>query len=220
MRIRLLATIVLACVVAACAGSKPARSPGAALSHQSMLARAPILSDDETIDYLSDAAVARFEEICGSRRGMADQLACLRESLLRGFDSTGEAARNCDASADIEPTLRCIITGTIGYELARRENLDAANDYNWDDGRVGLRSTVRQLRAKVVSDCATSGGADINACVLSRTGQAFALADSQVTLCSRADNMEFSIGCLLRSFMLQSIGGSIARMAVDDGQSI
>jgi hypothetical protein len=148
------------------------------------------------------------------------QMACVREALLRGFDSTGQAAENCGADITAPGTMRCIVSGTIGYEMALQEDLEAAQDYDWNDGRGGLRKAVGQMRDKIVNGCSGSTLSTFDACMLEGVAKAFALPESQVAVCTRSDDRDQSFNCLLRSFMIQRIGGAIERMNAADEEPI
>ncbi len=220
MRAWIIACVVLAYGAAGCAGDKATGPQPVAVAPNSLLAQAPTLSNEETVEFLNDAAVRKLAAICQAHRTTMIQMACVRESLLRGFDSTGEAAKNCGADITAPATVRCIISGTIGYEVALQADLDAARDYDWNDGRGGLRTAARQLSDKVLGDCRGSTTADLDACVLSGVANAFSLPESQVAVCTRPNDRAQSFDCLLRSFMIQRIGGAIEKMSVEDDEQI
>lgn len=211
---------IVVCMTTGCAGDKATRPQAAAVVPTSLLAQAPMLSDEETLEFLKDAAVRKLTVLCQSRRTTMTQMACVRESLLQGFDSTGEAAKNCGADVTAPETLRCIISGAIGYEIALQAHLDAARNYDWNDGRGGLRTASRQLRDKVVEGCTGSSPSDFDACVLSGVADAFALPESQLAICMQPDDRMKSFGCLLRSFMIQRIGGAIEKMKIEDDEQV
>ncbi|HWA50727.1 MAG TPA: hypothetical protein VG742_20830 [Dongiaceae bacterium] len=211
---------IVASMVAGCAGDKANKPPAAAVAPMSLLAQAPTLSDEETLEFLKEAAVRKLTAICQPRQTAMTQMACVRESLLQGFDSTGEAAKHCGVDITAPGTLRCIISGAIGYEIALRADLDAARAYDWNDGRGGLRTAARQLRDKIVEGCTGSTPSNLDACVLSGVADGFALPEGQREICIKPDDRAWSFDCLLRSFMIQRIGGAIEKMTVEDDEQI
>lgn len=220
MRVWIIALIALACGIGGCAGKTSTGAVSSASRTQSLLERAPSMEDDEATDFLAEAAARKLDAICGSRQTSVSQISCLREALLRGFDGTGEAAKNCHPDAAIRPMLKCIITGTVGYELALHESLDIAAAYDWEDGQASLKTTARQLTGKVLNDCASARIDGIDACLLPRLGQAFSLPEGQTTICTVPADLDRSVDCLLRSFLILRIGGGIEKMSVEDGVKI
>lgn len=203
-------------VLAACAIGTP-KAP--AVTSQSLLERAPGMTEDEAVDYVADLAESKLNEICRTRQTLRGQFDCVREAVLRGFDATGEGERNCDFDESFEDALKCVIVGSLGYELARREDLDIAKAYDWQAGEESLKTSVDQLGEKLVKECLASGLAGIDSCLLARVGQAFSLPESQVSVCTDPADTEESINCLARSFMLQHFGTSIEKMGAGEAQA-
>lgn len=211
---------IVACMAAGCAGDKARKPQAAAVAPKSLLAQAPTLSNEETFDFLKDAAVRRLTVICQAGKTTMTQMACVRESLLRGFDSTGEAAKNCGADITSPATILCIISGAIGYEVALEADLDAARNYGWNDGRGGLRTALQQLRDKILGSCTGSKTSRFEACVLTGVASAFSLPETQLAICTQPNDRTQTLDCLLRSFLIQRIGGAIEKMSVEDDEQI
>ncbi len=202
-------------VLAACASNAP---KGPAVTTEALLERAPDMTEQEAIDYISDLAERKLNDICRTRQTVRGQFDCVREAVLRGFDATGEAERNCNFDKSFETALRCVIMGALGYELARREDLDIVKDFGWQDGEASLKTTIDQLGNKVIKDCLEGGIPGIDTCLLSRLGETFSLPQSQVSACTNPANTEESIDCLSRSFMLHHFTTSIAKMGAGEVQ--
>jgi len=203
-------------VLAACASNTP---KGPAVTTQALLKRAPDMTEQEAIDYISDLAERKLNDVCRTRQTVRGQFDCVREAVLRGFDTTGEAERQCNFDKSFETALKCVIMGSLGYELARREELDIVKVFGWQDGEASLKTTIDQLGDKVVKECLEGGIAGIDTCLLARLGQTFSLPQSQVSACTDPANTEESINCLSRSFMLQHFGTSIEKMGAGEAQA-
>jgi hypothetical protein len=91
-----------------------------------MAEKAASLTDDEAQEYAAELAKDRIVAICRESRGVAAQTTCVRDEIFRGFDTTGEAKRHCDADAPIGELRRCAIIGSFGYEIALAADLPLA----------------------------------------------------------------------------------------------
>lgn len=210
-------------LLAACAGGSPPGPKAASIrAHpgQSMVQRAPTLTDEEVVDYIAEAAEAKLKGICGARQTIRSQLACVREAVMQGFDTTGEARRHCDIEGSLDGVMECVMIGSLGYELALRANLEGSQDFNWRDTEGSLKGTVNELGSNVMRDCLKVDLDKVDGCVLDRIGTAFSLADGQVSACTDPADTDRSIDCLVRSFLLQSVEQALDRMGPGDGLQV
>jgi hypothetical protein len=182
-----------------------------------MVERAPSLTDDEAKEYATELAEERVKAICRENRGLSSQMACVRDEIFRGFDTTGEARRNCDADAPIKELLRCAVLGSAGYEIALAARLPEAEDYNWQDPNAALRQTVRSLARAQVDSCMDGSISLMDQCFLDGIGAAFSLSQQQVATCTDETDQDKSINCLVRVYMVQLFESAVARMSPGEG---
>jgi hypothetical protein len=196
-------------LVAACASGNG--SPSKDGSPASLVARAPSMTDDEVADYVADLATERLEALCGQHRSVTAQLECARDAIFRGFDKTGEARRHCDADAAFKDTLRCVVMGSLGYELARAAQIPA-DDYNWADPSAGLKEAASALSRIHLQECVQGPISAADGCIVERLGRTLTLPDQQVTTCTDKASLNNSVRCLLRSHLIQEFESAVARM--------
>ena len=173
-----------------------------------MVARAHSMTDDEVADYVAELAADRLEALCGQHRSVTAQLGCARDAIFRGFDKTGEAKRHCDADAAFKESLRCVVMGSLGYELARAAQIPT-DDYNWADPSAGLKEAAVAVSRIHLQECVQGSISAADACIVQKLGRTLALSGQQVTTCTDRTSLDNSVGCLLRIHMIQEfeIGG-------------
>lgn len=216
MRMSLLGAIIF--LLAACAGADQSRPQSGAGKFPSMADKAASLTDDEAKEYATELAKERVVAICRENRGLAAQMTCARDEIFRGFDSTGEAKRHCDADAAIKELLQCAVLGSFGYEIALAADLPQAADYNWQDPKAALKETIASLADVQTDICMEGPLAQIEQCMLRGFGAAFLLTEQQVAACTDTSDSDDSIDCLVRVFMVQRFESAVARMGPGEGQ--
>ncbi len=216
MRMSLLGAIVV--LLAACAGADQPRPPSGTGNFPSTAEKAASLTDDEAKEYATELAKERVVAICGESRGLAAQMTCARDEIFRGFDTTGEAQRHCDADAPIKDLLQCAVLGSFGYEIALAADLPQAADYNWQDPKAALKETVASLAKAQTDVCMESSLAEIEPCMVRGFGTAFSLTEQQVAACTDTSASGDSIDCLLRVFLVHRFESAVARMGPGEGQ--
>ena len=208
MNVRILGTALLL-FPSACAADQRARPPAA---HDSMLERAPAMSDDEVVDYIADLAFERLREVCGDRAMMSSDMTCVRDALLRGFDTTGEAKRHCRSDDTFGTVMRCVVMGSIGYDFARAAQIPV-EDYNWDDPKAELKETVSTASRSHLQECLQSSIPEVDSCMAGKLGGTLSLSDRQVSACKDSTSLEKTVHCLSRTFLVRTFESAIGRMA-------
>jgi hypothetical protein len=201
--------------VAACASGNG--SPSGPGTPSSMSARAHTMTDGEVADYVADLATERLETLCGQHRSVTAQLECARDALFRGFDKTGEAKRHCDADAAFKESLRCVVMGSLGYELARAAQIPS-DDYNWADPSAGLKEAALALSRIHLQECVQGAISAADACIVEKLGRTLTLSDQQVTACTDKTSLDNSVRCVLRTRLVQEFESAVARMGPDEIQ--
>jgi hypothetical protein len=216
MRIGLLAAFIL--VLAACSTPHHPASSSKPLDTPSMVAKAPEMTDEEFKNYIGGLAEQRLTAICGERQTLSSQFECVTDTVFRGFDTSGEAKRNCDANGSLDSLLRCAIIGSMGYQLAIDARLEQAENYNWQDPEAGLKDTLAALAKENVEACLQASLATIDTCVMDRVGKSFSLSDQQIASCTDTADSDKTLQCLIRIHLIQRFEAAIARMGNGDGQ--
>lgn len=216
MRMSLLAAMIL--LLAACAGAEQSGPRSGAAILPSMADKAILLTDDEAKEYATELAKGRVVEICRENRGLAAQMTCARDEIFRGFDTTGEAKRHCDADVPIKELLQCAVLGSFGYEIALAANLPQAAGYNWLDPKAALKETIASLAKAQTDICMEGPLAQMEQCMLRGFGAAFSLTDRQVAACTDVSESDDSVDCLVRVFMVRRFESAVARMGPGAGQ--
>lgn len=216
MRMSLLGAIVF--LLAACVGADQSRPQSGTDNFPSMAEKAASLTDDEAKEYATELAKERVVAICRENPGLTAQMTCARDEIFRGFDTTGEAKRHCDAEAPLKELLQCAVLGSFGYEIALAADLPQAADYNWQDPKAALKETVASLAKAQTDVCMEGPLAQIEPCMLRGFGAAFSLTDQQVAACTDTSDSGDSIDCLLRVFLVQRFESAVARMGPGQGQ--
>ena len=196
-------------LVAACASGDG--SPSKSGTSSSMVARAPAMTDDEAATYIADLATERMEALCGNRQGVTMQLECARDALFRGFDTTGEAKRHCDPDAAFKEMMRCAIIGSVAYDLARAAQVSTEN-YNWDNPSAALKETMSTASKAHLNACLQGSISAADSCIIEKLGDTLSLSDQQVSICTERANLDKSVRCLSRTFLIQKFESAIARM--------
>ena len=217
---RNLIVLIAVLALAACAGGSQPKSQARLGNAADVAARAPTMSDDDLEDYISERAEQRLFDICGEHRTISSQMACVRDAILRGFDTTGEAERNCDADAPIEPMMHCVVIGSMGYELAIKANPGQAATYDWTDPEGAMEKTLGVLTEQTLSDCLNVALSKIDGCVMQKIGQSLALTDRVVTACTDDADSDKSLDCLVRAYVIQQFESAFQRMGPGPGQQV
>jgi hypothetical protein len=208
---------VLMLLLAACANGSQSNSK---TGGSSMLERASSLTFEEAKDYASELAEERVKAICRERRGISAQAECVRDELFRGFDTTGEAKRNCNADAPLKEVMRCAVLGSFGYEIALAAKLPVAAHYNWQDPSTALKDTVSALGKAQMDTCMERSISLIEQCFVDGIGSAFSLSEQQIAACHDKTDSRNSIDCLIRVFLVQRFESAVARMGPGDGERV
>ena len=196
-------------LVAACAsGSGAFSKPGAP---SSVAGRAHSMTDEEVADYVADLATERLETLCGQHRSVTAQLECARDAIFRGFDKTGEAKRHCNPDAAFKDSLRCVVMGSLGYELARAAQIPS-DAYNWADPSAGLKEAASAITRIHLQECVQGAISAADACIVEKLGRTLALSSQQVTTCTDKTSLDNSVRCLLRTHLIQEFETAVARM--------
>jgi hypothetical protein len=140
----------------------------------------------------------------------------VRDATLRGFDTTGEAKRNCDADAPLEPMLQCVVIGSLGYELATKA--EQAAGYNWADPEGAMEAAVQALATQTVSACMSVALSQIDGCVVQKVGQSFSLPEQVIAACTDDADSEKTLDCLMRAHVIQQFESAFQRMGPGPGQ--
>jgi hypothetical protein len=214
MRMVLLLLSIL--LVAACASGNG--SPSRSGTPASMLARAHTMTDDEVAHYIADLAAERLEALCRDHQSVTAQLECARDATFRGFDTTGEAKRHCDADAPFRESLRCAVMGSLGYGLARAAQIPT-DEYNWADPAAGLKETLSAVSKIHLQECLQGSISVADACIVQKLGGMLALSAQQVTTCTDKANLHNSARCMLRTHLIQEFESAIARMGPGESQA-
>lgn len=196
-------------LVAACASGSG--SPSKSGAPTSMAGRAHSMTDDEVVDYVADLATERLETLCGQHRSVTAQLECARDAIFRGFDKTGEAKRHCNADAAFKESLRCVVMGSLGYELARAAQIPS-DDYNWADPSAGLKEAALALSRIHRQECVQGAISAADACIVEKLGRTLTLSSQQVTTCTDKTSLKNSVGCVLRTHLILEFEMAVARM--------
>lgn len=163
-------------------------------------------------------AEERLTATCGERQTLSSQFQCVSDAVFRGFDTSGEAKRNCDAKGSLDSLLRCAIIGSMGYQLATEAKLAPADNYNWQDPEAGLKDTLASLAKENVKACLQASLATIDTCVMERVGKSFSLSDQQIASCTDTTDSDKTLRCMIRIHLIQRFEAAIARMGNGDGQ--
>lgn len=215
---RRIAALIGILAVAACAGQNQPRHQVVGENFGSAVVRAPFMTDDEFQDYISEHADKRLADICGIQRTLSGQFGCVRDALFRGFDTTGEARRNCDPNLPIERMMRCAIMGSVGYELAVGAKLEQASSYNWADPEAAFREALGIVAKQTVSGCLVVDLSKVDACVIQRVADSFSLTEDQVTVCTDVTNTDKTLQCMIRVHLIQRFETAFQRMGPGAGQ--
>jgi hypothetical protein len=213
---RNLILMIAALALAACASGPQSRPQGRLDNTATIAARAPTMTDEELENYIGERAEERLIELCGEQRTISSQLACVRDAAFRGFDTTGEAKRNCDADAPMDPMLLCVIIGSMGYELATKAK--SAANYDWADPEGAMEQAAEALGTQTVSDCMAVALSKIDGCVMQGLGRSFALSEQVITACTDDTDSEKSLDCLMRAYVIQEFESAFDRMGPGPGQ--
>ena len=178
------------------------------------------MTDDEVTDYAGNLAEERVKAICRDHRSYTAQLACVRDEVFRGFDTTGEAKRNCDRDAPMEDLLRCAIIGSAGYEIALAGRLPEADDYDWQDPNAAFSETLTSLSNAQVEACKDGSRSAREDCFVTGIGGTFSLTEQQIATCVDMDDLGESLHCIARVHLMQRVESAVARMSVDFGVQI
>jgi hypothetical protein len=217
---RILFVLIAVLALAACASGSQPKSQARQGNAADVAARAPMMSKDDLENYISERAEQRLVEICGERRTISSQLTCVRDAILRGFDTTGEAERNCDADAPLEPMMHCVVIGSLGYELAIKADTGQASTYDWTDPEGAMDDVFEVLAEQTVSDCMSVALSKIDGCVMQKIGQSLALTDRVVTACTDDADSDKSLDCLVRAYVIQEFESAFQRMGPGPGQQV
>jgi hypothetical protein len=215
---RRLAVIIAALAVAACASGTQSKPPARIDDSASIAASVPTMTEEELKDYVSERAEERLLEVCGEERTISRQLTCVRDATLRGFDTTGEAQRNCDADAPLEPMLHCVIIGSLGYQLATEAKLEQASNYDWSDPEGAMKEAIESLATQTVSGCMAVPLSEVDGCVVQKIGRSFALSEQVVTACTDDADSAKSLDCLMRAHVIQQFESAFQRMGPGPGE--
>lgn len=196
-------------LVAACASASG--SPSKSGAPTSMVGHAHSMTDDEVADYVADLATDRLETLCAQHRSVTPQLECARDAIFRGFDKTGEAKRHCNADAAFKESVRCVVMGSLGYELARAAQIPS-DDYNWADPSAGLKEAALALSRIHLRECVQGPISAADGCIVEKLGRTLTLSSQQVTICTDKTSLENSVSCVLRTHLIQEFETAVARM--------
>jgi hypothetical protein len=203
-------------LVAACASGSG--SPSSSGAPASLVGRAHSMTDDEVSNYIADLAAERLEALCRQHRSVTAQLECARDAVFRGFDTTGEAKRHCDAEAAFRESLRCAVMGSLGYSLAQAAAIPT-DDFDWADPAAGLKATVAAVADVHLKECLQGSISAADACIVEKLGRTLALSGQQVTTCTDKTNLDNSVRCLLRTHLIQEFELAITRMGPGEVQA-
>jgi hypothetical protein len=215
---RKIAVMVGVFAIAACAGDNRTRLHSNTNYSGTAVARAPSMTDDEFKNYIGERAEQRLGEICGAHQTISRQFACVRDALFRGFDTTGEAKRNCESNAPIKKLMRCAIMGSLGYELATEAKLDQASNYNWTDPEAALKESLGTVAKQTLSSCMDVDLSAIDDCVINRVADSFSLSESQVGACTDEADTDMTLQCMIRVHLIQRFETAFQRMGPGAGQ--
>jgi hypothetical protein len=201
--------------LAACASAGPNRT--GSISFQSKVAEAPDMSEDEVKDYVTDLTVDQLENVCRERQTIRSQVECTREAVFRGFDTTGEARKNCKSDAPISELIRCVVLGSLIYDLVTKADPEDA-DFDWNGSNSMFQEMARSMGSKMADKCLEGGLAMVDKCYIESVGKMFALTDLQVASCADDNSSRAAADCMLRVFFVQRFEQAIKRMGVGVGQ--
>ena len=172
------------------------------------------LLDEAFFDRLKDDILIRLMATCADV-GVPARSQCVNEAILTGFDETGEARRQC---ADTEERIVCYMFGSYGYNLARRQQPDLSQGYDWQDPLASLKSTMDSIRDQSIALCRYHGsGTRVERCVLEQFGAALSLSREQVLTCVGMGDAKTAFRCELRSHLEQAFEAAFSRMENNKG---
>lgn len=205
-------------LLAACAGTGSATKTQS-LSFQSKVGEAPTMSDEEIKRYLTDLTGDQLKVVCRDRQTIRSQIECTREAIFRGFDTTGEARRNCKPDAPISELLGCVVIGSLVYDLVTKVELKEPDDFNWNSTDSAFKDMARSVGRTMIGKCLEGGLATVDTCYIESVGDLFSLTDAQIASCADESDSKASADCMLRIFFVQRFEQAIKRMGTGVGQS-
>jgi hypothetical protein len=195
-------------LMAACAGPRD-DAKGQPAGFQSRLAEVPGWSQDEMIDYLTDLALDRLYMLCD---GSIDQRACVREAMYRGFDTGGRAREKCEDNARLGDFLRCIMFGSMMYDLASQARLPEAEYLDWNAPADELSLLADKIGRGLALDCLEGGLYSFDQCRLENVARLFELGEDEAAACVEAQGAEGAADCMLQTFLVKRFEEAVRRM--------
>ena len=108
--------------------------------------------------------------------------------------------------------------GSYGYNLARRQQPDLSQGYDWQDPLESLKSTMDAIRDQSIALCRYHGSTTrVERCVLEQFGAALSLSREQVLTCVDMGDMKTAFKCELRSHLEQAFEAAFSRMENNKG---
>jgi hypothetical protein len=138
---------------------------------------------------------------------------CMRDRLLAGFDTDGAAERHC-TQQDIEAVFKCIMVGTLGYQLASKVGTDEAATFDWSDPENSANEAALQLVLVKLRECLGSGSAsDPETCLIERLTKSAALTERDIEPCTALRDDDYQFGqCIGEASAYKHIIEGLARM--------
>lgn len=205
-------------LLAACTGAGPTAKVQS-VSFQSKVGAAPKMSHDEVKNYVTDLTADQLQVVCGDRQTIRSQIECAREAIFRGFDTTGEARRNCNPDMPAGDFMGCVVIGSLVYDLVSKVDPEATADFDWNSSDYVFKDMTRSAGRTIIDRCLEGGLATVDKCYIDSVANLFSLTDAQVTACADESNSKASAECMLRIFFVERFEQAIKRMATGVGQS-
>ena len=173
------------------------------------------LLDEQFFDRLKDDTLSRLMAACADVASVPSRSQCVNDAILVGFDETGEARRQCAGS---EERIVCYMFGSYGYNLARRQQPDLSEGYDWQDPLELLKSTMDAIRDRSIALCRYHGSRSrVERCVLEQFGAALSLSREQILTCVGMGDVKTAFSCELRSHLEQAFEAAFSRMEDNKG---
>lgn len=150
----------------------------------------------------------------GSMTSDGGMKTCFRERTLAGFDASGLADQHCPVRAeDLDGELGCIVSGSVGYQLAQNIGKDAAAKFDWSDPEGSIDGIVIDFILAELQQCL--GGASASSaddCVMKAFIDRLAIPDADVQLCMNLAD-DFKHGqCLGEAYALKFMAAGIEKI--------
>jgi hypothetical protein len=202
---RMVFALLLMAVVAACARGQQLDSRESA----SDTAELPdSLSDEATVTSGQlDAAVGL---ICGPATRTSDNVECVRNVLLLGFDTTGAARDNCP-STSLDDVMECIVYGSLGYGLLQRAETPEATAFDWQAPVNSMHAVLDDIVDRNVKLCLGQYPSTAQSCYRLQIATSLGLSETEDTMCGSSDPEEWE-RCIWHAFVRSEFEKARLRM--------